>query len=474
MLGILRLLVKEEWRMHSSMFGGRMFALFPAVVAAFTFGFSLFIPLFETVIELPDIYLFINYMGLLFGASVGAFALLGREVMNRRFGQASMLAYSGRTLPVSGRTMFANVIANDVVFYFALFIVPFFIGFSGAAAFTGAVPVFSPALVVSLALSFMVGLSASFFLSTVYVRSGRAFVAAAALCAVAAFAGGLALDIDMVRAFPPQAFFSTGSLSSLGVTLLLIIVPSALSLAFVKTEFTERVRHFRDRIGSLSARFSGISASPHFVAKDMLDLQRSEGGIGKVFFSFVIPLVLIWAMLFIFSGVFPVGGGTVFLVFSILVGALASTVYNWLTEFDDFSSYAFLPVRMSDVIRSKLSGCVLLNVSSVAIIAGAALLGGQAVMLPMGLAAFVAVGSYTISVTVLLAGLRPNILIYSARTFLAYTAAIAPVMVLCIMVSVLLPQALLLSPFLLVALSALIIRRALRRWDARGDSATQF
>ena len=143
MLEILKSMVREEWRIHASMFGGSMFVLFPVLIAAFTFGFSLFIPMFESIIPLRDMYMLLHYIALLFGVSVGGFGLIGREMMNRRFGQASMVAYSSRTLPVSERRIFMNLVANDTVFYFLLYIIPFFFGLSSAALFTGAMPAFS-------------------------------------------------------------------------------------------------------------------------------------------------------------------------------------------------------------------------------------------------------------------------------------------------------------------------------------------
>jgi hypothetical protein len=440
------------------------------VVALFTFGFSLFIPLFAPLFTLEDVYLFMMLAALLFGLSIGAFALMGREVMNRRFGHASMVAFSSRTLPVSERRIFANVIANDVIFYTLLFILPFFAGFSAAAAVTGAMPAFQPLLLASLILSFLSGLSISFFLSTLYVRLGKAFVGLVLLGAAAIALGGFALDADMAMMFPPSGFFFTSSAYSLALCLALIFIPSAVSLAFVRIEFPEKQRFVKNRIGSISEKLGKVFSAPHFVAKDMLDLQRSEGGIGKVFFSFLIPLAMVWAMLYIFSGVFVLPQGTTFLVFCVLVGALSSTAYNWLTEFDEFSSYSFLPVRMSDVMKAKLKGYLILSVFSFAVIIAAAFAGAAAQSAPFGIISFVTVSAYTVSVTVFLSGLRPNLLMFSARNFLSYVVLVAPVMVSCIIASIALPLLLLPMALAILPLSLLISRRAMLRWDAKGQA----
>ena len=466
MFEMLRLLMKEEWRTHSSVFGGAMFSLFPVVIALFTFGFSLFIPMFETIITLETMYLGINYLGLLFGFTVGSFALLGREVMNRRFGHTSTIAYSSRTLPVSEKRIFFNVVLNDIIFYSVLYIIPFFTALSAASFFTGAMPVFQPFLIASVFLSFLMGLSASFFLSTVYVRSPKAFSFFMLAVFGALVAGGFAFSSGMLMMLPSFSFFVWQDIPSLAYSGILIIVPFSLSVAFAKIEFSEKVRHVRGRLLNLTGMLGRVFSDPVFVAKDMLDLSRSEGGIGKVFFSLIFPLVLIWAMLFIFSGLFALSDNALFLIFSVLVGALSSTMYNWLTEFDDFSSYSFLPMKASHVMAGKLKGYALLNISSLAVVIAASFLGNALFSLHFGLLVFFSLSAYTVSVTILLAGLKPNIVIYSAKTFSLYTLMISPVMILCIMVSMAAPVWLIAVPVALLPVSALILKKSFSKWDS--------
>ena len=98
----------KEWRMHSSLFGHRGFALFPVFIFLFTFFVSLVLPVFREIVTDAQRALGIHYFFLLLGCMIGAFGLMGREFMNRRFGQASLIAYSSRVLPVSERFIFAN------------------------------------------------------------------------------------------------------------------------------------------------------------------------------------------------------------------------------------------------------------------------------------------------------------------------------------------------------------------------------
>src|SRR5665647_1734674 len=100
-------------------------------------------------------------------------------------------------------------------------------------------------------------------------------------------------------------------------------------------------------------RFAYVYSS---VAKDSLDLKRSEGGLGKVIFSFLLPMALIWMLLSALGEVIP--ALNTLTLFSLILGVLSSSMYNWLTEYDIFASYAFLPLKISDMIKSKLNSYI--------------------------------------------------------------------------------------------------------------------
>ena len=78
---------------------------------------------------LIDLVILIHANYLMLGLMVGAFGLLGNEVMNRRFGQASLLAYSARTLPLTPRYIFTIFVLKDTLYYFFLWIFPLGAGF---------------------------------------------------------------------------------------------------------------------------------------------------------------------------------------------------------------------------------------------------------------------------------------------------------------------------------------------------------
>ncbi|MFZ2500103.1 hypothetical protein [Methanosarcina sp.] len=51
MFDIFKSMIKEEWRMHSNLFGSGGFALFPVFIFLFTFFVSLVLPVFRETTE---------------------------------------------------------------------------------------------------------------------------------------------------------------------------------------------------------------------------------------------------------------------------------------------------------------------------------------------------------------------------------------------------------------------------------------
>ena len=74
---------------------------------------------------------------------------------------------------------------------------------------------------------------------------------------------------------------------------------------------------------------------PPLAAKDLIDFYCSWSLIGQTIFSFLIPLGLLWFLLFVLTRILPPGG--VLMMFAILTGVIASTMYTWLLAFVTFS-----------------------------------------------------------------------------------------------------------------------------------------
>lgn len=452
-------MLKEEWRIHSTMTGNLGFALFPIMIAGFTFMAAWILPVLPGIVPIDTLAFIVHAMFGLMGVMVGSFGIMGREFMNRRFGQASLIAYSSRSLPVSERRIFSVFIAKDVVFYLFLWVIPAVLGIAAAAPFIGLSPGLPPLLLLTFTLSFLEGLAIVFFLSTIYAHSPR--IAGALIAGAALAIGGASLvGIGPAVLLPPYAFLLAPSALPLLASLVLIAVPGACSIVWATVDYPDATRRFPNALNSLVRRFRFFS-NPWFVAKDALDLIRSEGGIAKLIFSFLMPLALIWVFLSVLFRFIP--GISPLIVFAILLGVISSTTYNWLTEFESFSSYAFLPVDVRTVLMSKLQSYVVINIVSLAVLLVIAFGTGEAGLVVPAVLVFVSVSAYTLAVTVRLTGLYPSAMLYNARVFFTYIAAIAPVLLILIFSSIAHPW-IAAAGVLLLPVAWILISRASLRW----------
>lgn len=454
-------MLKEEWRVHSTLFGSVSFALFPVLIAAITFMGSALLPFLEGSVTGRLIGFLVHAMFLLLGAMVGGFGLLGKEVMNRRFGQASLLAYSSRSLPLSDRQIFGAFVAKDTVYYLLLWVFPFIAGVALGTPLSGLPPAFVGLLTVSLTLSFLSGLATVFFLSTLYAHSLK-------LLAAVMVAGGIAAilltgmgGMNPRLLFLPYALFRGWSPALFLLSLGMVAVFSTVSILYVTTEYPDRVKRFPNQYDPLAGHLEGFRYAP-LVAKDFLDLWRSGGIVGQMLFSFLLPLGIIWLTLSLLTHIMP--EDLILITFAAVAGVIAATMYTWLTEFDTLGAYTFLPLGTADLIRSKFSSFLLLQPFTAATVGGVAVLSGNpaAALLATVLALSVAV--YACGVMIFLTGLWPAVMVYSVRVFAASLLLIGPVLLALIAISSLNTAYAFMSAFLLLP-AFFLVRLSPGRWE---------
>ncbi len=454
-------MMKEEWRLHATMFGSISFALFPVLIGAITFMGSLILPFLGEIIPGQTLSFLVHAQFLLLGIMVGGFGLLGQEVMNRRFGQASLIAYSSRTLPLSDRLIFTVFVAKDTVYYFLLWVLPFIAGIVLAVPWSGLSLPFISTVALTLTLAFLTGLATVFLLSTLYTRS--VLLPAGILAGGGLLAGLLLLAgaVDPVLFFPPYALSRSFTPVLLLYSFAVVAVPFALAIMFMTTEFQGREKHIPDRFTTLAGRLGSVRSGPT-VAKDLLDLRRSGGLIGQTLFSFALPLALIWVTLVVLSRVLP--DTRLLMTFAGVAGIIGATIYTWVTEFDAIAGYTFLPLGTPDLIRSKLATFLLLQpLTLLAVVAGAVASGDYGTLLPGSVLAL-SMSIYAASVMVWLTGLWPAVMVYDVKVLAASMALIGPVLLGLIgaaSISVLYAF----TSVLLLVPAYIFIRSSYRRWE---------
>ncbi len=414
-------MLKEEWRIHSTIFGSLHFLLFPVMIGAMAFMGSFLLPLIRSSLPPGNLSLIMHANYLMLGIMAGAFGIAGNEAMNRRFGQASLLAYASRILPVSDRYIFSVFVLKDTVYYVMLWVFPLILGFFLASGFVG-IPVGVPLLLaLTLTLSFLFGLCVIFLFSMIYNQNP------VLLCIVLLLiAAGGALLLFMVpknpgNFFPPLLLFYAFSWELLFLTGFGIVFLFLFSLLLFTPESNKRSRTYPDAFSLLRRKFF-FFPYPALMVKDMIDLYRSGRVIGQAIFSLIIPLVVIWFFLSLTSRYLP--EENLFLLFAIVTGVIASTMYTWLTSFDSMGSYFCLPISVRTIIMSKLSGFILLQLIPLIILLLLGILSNLVSYLGFALVLFVSVSFFSVALSIRLTGLSPDVLIYHVRVMILYFTGI--------------------------------------------------
>ena len=455
-------MMKEEWRVHSTMFGSLSFALFPVMIFGIAFMGSFLLPLMRTSFPSGNLALIVHGSYLMLGIMVGGFGLLGNEVMNRRFGQASLLAYSARSLPLSERFIFTNFVIKDTVYYFFLWVFPFGFGYILASPFIGVPLADALLLLLTLTLSFLFGLCTVFFLSTLYARSGAVFwvlmlVIGAGLGALAVMSG-----MNLALLFPPLLLYTSFTWTNLMVSCIILILLFSVAIMLFNPESVGSEKKYLNSFAPLLKRLSFLP-DPPLATKDMLDMYRSGSMVGQVIFSFLLPLTVIWFFLSLLGPYFPPQG--LLFMFAIVTGIIASTIYTWVTMFDTFGPYACLPVSVSRLITGKLTTFSLMQAVPVIFIAVVAILMQESLYLIPAVVLCLSVSFFAVGVMVWLTGLSPNVLVYDVKVMAVYLILIGIVVTLFTGIAFANPWYTLSSVILFLP-AWLFMKRALVKWDA--------
>ncbi len=462
MFYLLRNMIKEEWRLHTTLMGNLNFMLLPLLMLFFGALAGFFGSIFKEVFTVETLVAIPHVSFLFFGMTVGGFGISGQEFMNRRFGQISLLSYSSRSLPIPERKIFMATVIKDIIYYFAIWILPLVLGFFAFESIMShsTFYIFIVSL-SSLSISFMLGLSSTFFLSSLYANSFLSFMLVS--IAVAVFTAiSYNLRIFFATLLVPLSAIQDGNLLSIAYMLILITFFILFSLIFVRFDFKHNLVTYHNQYPKISDFFS-FTRYRVFLSKDYLDLKRSRGGIGKIIFSYLVPLVFIYYFVEFFRT--NVIDTSFVVMFSILLGVFSASIYTWITEHDLFSQYMFLPVRKSDLMRSKIMTFFALNLVSYFVIMTFSLLMSEMNYLLLSLIIFSVVSLYSLSLTIYLTGLLPSVRFMNAKILLVYMLSIVPVMLSLILIYEFF-LALTFPILLIIALVSLVLlKQSFPRWD---------
>jgi hypothetical protein len=333
--GLIKRMIKEEWRMHSTLYKGRSFAAFPVLVLLFTFGFAYATTEYSTLSPEPVGTALIAVAAFL-GLGIGNLNYSGRDAWKNVLGDTSYLVYSSRPLPISRKKILTQLIAKELIYYTGLFLLPVALGGLAGTSFQ---------ILTSVALM------------------------------APAFLGGIAGGLVLARfsiGGPSLDFFNYG-------------------------------------------RFEGLEP---VADRSLMDVLRSSGGFFKIVFSLGILTAFYWYVVLYFP-MTQVLLNNPLISYSVMIGLLNLSVYNWVNRFDALEDYLHLPLSKRKILSGKEEAYLAITVPTTFVLISASMWFYPEHYL-LSLATGLSMTLYNLAIAIHCTGLEPNEKMFDTRIFLKY------------------------------------------------------
>ena len=415
-------MLKEEFRTHTSYSGQDRFLTFPVFVFFLSVVVSLSLSRLLESISFTEMLTFAHLSAFLYGLSVGAFGLMGRQYLERRYGRSNYLVAMPYLLPLSFRTTFLGIYLRDALFYVLLLLVPATGGLLFAAPITGFSYVSIGLFFAAVLLSFLIGLSLSFLASVLFIRSRATFLALtttlAGIFVLHLMTGTPSLDtiilpLSLQMEMSPFAGDAIRAVMLGSAAVAEVVIMTFLAYSMVDIRMSSVSHSYEGKLPEYYERlplFKGLNRI--LVSKELVDLKRS-GTVSKMFFSFVLPLLFLsFTAWFVNNGLaIPVGFNTVF--YAAMVGFVGTLMYSWLNNIDLSEYYSILPVSVPQLIRVRVVVFLLLTVGiSAGFVVAIAFINGDTEFLWLAMIVMFLTSLYMVAVMAYLTGLKTNTFLF--------------------------------------------------------------
>ena len=332
---LVKRMIKEEWRMHSTLYRGKSFAFFPVLVFLFTFIFAYATTQYSTLGHEP-IGTTLTALAAFIGLAIGNLNYSGREAWKNVLGDTNYLIYSSRTLPISRKNILTQLIAKELIYYTTLFLAP-------------------------VALGGLLGT-------------------------------GLQTTKSILLMIPA---FLTGIIIGLTTAQITLKKSTPKLIDYRKLNFLKPVAN-----------------------KSILDILRSSGGIFKIIFSLGLLTAFYWyaVLYFPFTQIFL---NNPLISYSIMIGLLNLTIYNWLNRFDNLKDYKKQPLNKTKILNNKKQAYLTTTIpTTIILITLSAIIYPQHYILSLTTAITMTI--YNLAIAIHTTGLKPNNKMFNTKTFTKY------------------------------------------------------
>lgn len=425
-LKIIRLMLSEERRLNSAVIGQAQFLMFPVLILFMSLVIAISSKQLLRTMAMDQVYVILHSIILIYGLGIGGFALFGERMAERRVGEVSMLLETPAIQPVSFKEVFFSFYVKDIIYYILYSILPLVGGVALSMPLTGFQATSVLFLLLTITTSFLFGISMSFLLSSMYVR-WKAVFGAIVVALLAFFAGSYLTGAYEATAFiPPMALQRTGDPIYLLISVVLILLFSAVAISTIKIKMGKRSEKFKESMLPTAEKFKFARSYSTLMAKDWIDLVRSRT-LFPVVGAYIGPLAFL-AVIFWFLGDvmrFPLHFNLIF--YAGMIGFFGVSIYGWLNLLDTTAFLQVLPVKVTQLVRTKLMLFTMIAVAaSTAFLIVLSLLQSEVSMLWVSLLVAYSTTFYTVVFTALLTGLRTNSYLFAPKTLGKFAAAVIP------------------------------------------------
>ena len=415
-------MLKEEFRSHATYSGKERFLTFPVFVFFLSTVVGLTLDRITETVTLEELATFSHLSAFIYGLSVGAFGLMGRQHLERRYGRSNYLVTMPYLLPFSFRAAFLGIFLRDALFYMALLLAPATMGLVFVSPMMGFSLASISLFFVAVLATFMLGLSLSFLASVLFIRSVPLFIgltgAVAALFLLHLISGlpplgAILPSLEFQMAVAPFGNDAVGAAIGLAASALAVILMTFAACASISVRIETSSQSYSVLLPSYFARIpivKGLNLA--LISKELVDLRRS-GTVTKMFFSLVLPLLFLsFAAWFINNGLaIPVGFNTVF--YAAMVGFIGILMYNWLNNIDLSEYYSLIPVTVPQLIRARIIVFLVLTLGiSAFFVIGISIINSDTQLLWLALIVMFVTSLYMVALTAYLTGLKTNTFLF--------------------------------------------------------------
>lgn len=418
MLKTVWLMLKEEFRLHTSKVYKLEVLLFPILNFVFILLCALLSPKLTKSIDL-HYFFYMACSGLfLYGVFMGAFVFFGRDYVERQFGKVAFLISTPLLHPVSFRKILLAYFLHDVIFYFVFTITPTSLALLIATPIMGFHIVSVLMVILCSTLSFLLGISISFFAANLFIRSLPAFVAFSVL--MGAFITLVVLIPGYEFLFPAYMFQITRQWGYLLASFTLPVLALALGLILVTERPVQKASVIHASYGLDKRRYRIFKEYSTLVAKEMLDVRRSKM-LTKILFSFIVPLIMISFGSWMMRTGLEIEMDFNLIFYASLVGFFGIMIYSFLNFTDATDYYEVLPISVPQLIKAKLIVFAILTtiVSTVFLLVMTVIM-GQYLYLPLAFIVMFITSSYMVVTTAYLTGLRTNSSLFNINILIKF------------------------------------------------------